>query len=89
MMPWRSRHAKKWSRARQQRRRVSRVGASKAPSGEGVAAGGEWGGGDCGCAGDCDCGGEEGEGEEEKRPIFFLVVRMGGGGGCCYGRRVL
>ena len=44
------------------------MGASKAPSGEGVAGGGEGG-----C--DCDGWGDE-EGEEEKRGIF-LFVKMG------------
>ena len=76
MMPWRSRHAKKWSRARQQRRRVWREGASKAPSGEGVAARGEWG---CG-GGGCDCGGGRWRGRRRRGPFFVRsFVRMGGG----------
>ena len=48
-MPWRSRQAKKSSRARQQCARDCRSGASKAPSGDGV--GEAWDGG---------AGGEEG-----------------------------
>lgn len=66
-MPWRSRQAKKPSRASQQRAREVRSGASKAPSAEGVGVacdGWGWGVG----------GGEE----EEKRPIVSVFVERVG-----------
>ena len=71
------------------------MGASKAPSREGVAAaaGGEGGGGVGGAEGGCGCDELGGGGEEEKRGIFLFVKMVGGWGGWmgggCYGRRVV